>query len=64
MEEFYFLDSASQVKDVNRHIGADLHAFQNTYNVYDFDKQEDLGDFRCLELSDLLEEIKEMGSIR
>lgn len=58
MYEFYELESSTQIKDVNESMVADLRAFSETYNVYDFEKQEDVGDFYCLELEDLLKEIK------
>ena len=58
MYQFYELESATQTKDVNDHMVADLTAFSETYNVYDYEKQEDIGEFYCLELEDLLEEIK------
>ena len=59
--EFYELESATQVKDVNEHMVADLNIFSESYNVYDYEKQEDVGDFYELELADLLEEIKNQG---
>lgn len=55
--EFYELESTTQSKDVNDHMVADLTIFSDTYNVYDYEKQEDVGSFYCLELEDLLEEI-------
>jgi len=55
--EFYELESATQIKTVNDHMVADLNIFSETYNVYDYEKQEDVGSFYCLELEDLLEEI-------
>ena len=57
MYEFYELESATQMKDVNDHMVADLNTFSETYNVYDYEKQEDVGEFYELELKDLLEEI-------
>ena len=56
--ELYELESATQIKDVNDHMVADLRIFSETYNVYDYEKQEDVGEFCCIELEDLLEEIK------
>ena len=53
MYEFYELESTRQskdVNDVNDHMVADLNVFSDTYNVYDYDKQEDVGEFYCLEL--------------
>lgn len=57
MYEFYELESAIQIKDVNDHMVADLNIFSELYNVYDYEKEEDVGSFYCLELEDLLEEI-------
>lgn len=61
MYEFFELKSAVQVKDVNEHMVADLNIFSESYNVYDYEKQEDVGNFYELELADLLEEIKNQG---
>ena len=58
MYDFYELDSAIQVKEVNDHMVADLNIFSELYNVYDYNKEEDVGSFYCLELEDLLEEIE------
>ena len=58
MCEFFELESATQIKDVNENMGADLNAFSETYSVYDYEKQEDVGEYYCLELEDLLEEIE------
>ena len=57
MYEFYELESATQIKTVNDHMSADLSIFSEMYNVYNYEKQEDVGSFYCLELEDLLEEI-------
>jgi hypothetical protein len=58
--EFYQLESATQMKIVNDHMVADLNIFSDIYNVYDYEKQEDVGSFYCFELADLLEEINNM----
>lgn len=58
--EFYELESATQMKDVNDHMVADVSIFSETYNVYDYEKQEDVGSFYDFELEDLLEEINNM----
>ena len=57
---FYGLESTTQVKTVNDHMVADLTIFSEMYNVYDYDKCDDIGSFYCLELEDLLEEIDNM----
>lgn len=53
----YELESLTQMKDVNDHMVADINLFSETYNVYDYKKQEDVGEFYHIELEDLLEEI-------
>lgn len=58
MYEFYDLESMTQHKPISENLVADLNALSETYNVYDYDKQEDVGEFYCLELEDLLEEIQ------
>lgn len=60
MYEFYELESTRQSKDVNEYMVADLSIFSDTYNVYDYKKQEDVGEFYCLELEDLLKEIENL----
>lgn len=57
MYDLYDLESATQIKDVNEHMCADLRAFFETYTVYDYEKGEDVGEFYHIELEDLLEEI-------
>lgn len=58
--DFYELESATQMKEVNDHMVADITIFSDSYNVYDYDKQEDIGSFYDIELEDLLEEINNM----
>lgn len=60
MYEFYELANTRQSKDVNENMVADLTIFSDTYNVYDYEKQEDVGEFYCLELEDLLKEIEKI----
>ena len=60
MYEFYELESATQHKTINEHMVADLNIFSELYNVYDYEKEEDIGSFYCLELEDLLEEINNL----
>ncbi len=56
--QFYELESATQIKNVNDHMSADLNIFSELYDVYDYDKCDTVGSFYCLELKDLLEEIE------
>lgn len=58
--DFYELESTTQMKDVNDHMVADVTIFSDSYNVYDYEKQEDVGSFYDFELEDLLEEINNM----
>lgn len=58
MYQFYELESATQIKSVNDNMVADLNAFTETYDVYDYEKEESIGSFYCVELADLLEEIQ------
>lgn len=58
--DFHELESATQMKEVNDHMVADVTIFSDSYNVYDYEKQEDVGSFYDLELEDLLEEINNM----
>ena len=58
--KFYELESATQMKDVNDSMVADLSIFSDTYTVYDYVNQKDVGEFYCVELEDLLEEIKNL----
>lgn len=57
--EFYELESTMQSKEVNDHMFANMTIFSEMYDVYDYEKQEDVGSFYCLELEDLLKEIEE-----
>lgn len=56
--EFYELENVTQTKTINENMVADLNAFSDTYNIYDYEKQDDVGEFYCLELEDLLKEIE------
>ena len=58
--DFYELESATQMKGVNDHMVADVTIFSDSYNVYDYENQEDVGSFYDFELEDLLEEINNM----
>lgn len=58
MYELYELESMTQMKDVSDTMVADINLFSELYNVYDYEKQEDVGEFYHIELEDLLEEIK------
>ena len=56
--QFYELESTMQSKEVNDTCFANMTIFSEMYDVYDYEKQEDVGSFYCLELKDLLEEIE------
>lgn len=57
--DFYELESAMQSKKVNDHMFAYMTIFSDMYDVYDYERQEDVGSFYCVELEDLLKEIEE-----
>lgn len=57
--DFLTLESVYQYKDITDKLTADIHCFSETYSVYDNEKQEEIGEFYCLEKEDLLKEIKE-----
>lgn len=59
-QEIFELDSVIQCKYFDEHYVADINIFSETYNVYDTDKCEDVGDFYEMEVSDLLESITEV----
>lgn len=56
-QEIFELDSVIQCKHFGEHYVVDINIFSETYNVYDTDKCEDVGDFYEIEVSDLLESI-------
>lgn len=58
--DLFSIESAYQNKEVNENMVADLNAFTELYSVYDYEKQDTVGDFYCLELKDLLEEIESL----
>ena len=57
--DFLTLESIYQHKPITDTLEADINCFSECYNVYDYDKQEEIGEFYCLEKEDLLKEIKE-----
>jgi hypothetical protein len=61
VEELFELDSVMQCKYFGEHYVADINIFSETYNVYDTDKCEDVGNFYEMEVSDLLNSITELG---
>ena len=56
------LENATQIKDVNETMYANLNAFSEAYMVYDYEKQEEVGYFYESELEVLLNEIAEQES--
>lgn len=57
--DFLTLESIYQHKTITDILEADICCFSECYNIYDYDKQEDIGEFCYLEKEDLLKEIKE-----
>lgn len=52
------LESETQLKDVNETMVAHLRAFSESYEVYDFVNQKEVGYFYTLELEELLKQIE------
>jgi hypothetical protein len=60
VEEIFGLDSVMQCKYFGEHYVADINIFSETYNVYDTDKCEDVGDFYDIEVAEVLKSIHEL----
>jgi hypothetical protein len=60
VEEIFELDSVIQCKYFGEHYVADVNIFSETYNVYDTDKCEDVGDFYDIEVAEVLKSIHEL----
>ena len=58
-ESFFELENWIQSKMINDRYGADINLLSETYPVYDYEKQEDVGYFYELEVEDLLNQINE-----
>lgn len=58
--DFLTLESIYQSKDITDILTADIHCFSECYNVYDYEKQEEIGEFYCLEKEDLLKELNKI----
>lgn len=56
--KFYDMESLSQSKDINDCMTATMNIFYEGYDVYDYDKQCDVGQFYDIDVEDLLSEIK------
>lgn len=55
--EFMELESMTQHKAVTDNMCADIYLMRELYTVYDYEKQEEVGEFYEVELEDLLEAI-------
>ena len=58
-EAFFELENWIQSKMLNDKYGADINLLSETYSVYDYEKQENVGDFYEREVEDLLNQINE-----
>ena len=58
-ESFFELENWIQSKIINDRYSADIDLLSETYSVYDYEKQEDVGYFYALEVEDLLNQINE-----
>lgn len=47
--------------NITDYLVADLRWYSDTYTVYDYDKQEDVGEYYEIEMEDLIERLKEDG---
>lgn len=56
-DDLFYLESVTQIKDINDRYFAEINLFREEYNVYDSEKQEDVGEFYVLEAADLLKDI-------
>lgn len=55
--EFYELESMSQHKYITDTLVADINLMDEYYNVYDYEHDEDVGEFYEIEIKDVLPEI-------
>ena len=59
MYELLNLESVTQSKPINDHLVADIDIFEETYAVYDTEKQEEVGYYYESEVEDLLKLLEE-----
>lgn len=55
--EFYELESMMQYKHITNTLAADINLMSEGYSVYDYERDEDLGEFYEIEIKDALPEI-------
>ena len=55
--EFYELESMFQHKDITNTLAADINLMSEGYSVYDYEHDNDLGEFYEIEIKDALPEI-------
>lgn len=63
LEDIYELEFYPSVEIPNTSMVADLKWHDECYSVYDYDKQDDCGEYYCTEMDDLIKELKEGGFI-
>ena len=61
LDDFFSLDSWYDFKPINDRYTADINGLSDSYNVYDNETQDDIGEYYDLEAYDLLEHLKEDG---
>jgi len=57
-DDLFYLESMTQMKDINDRYVADINLFREGYDVYDTEKQDSIGEFYELETDDLLKRIE------
>lgn len=57
-DDLYYLESITQMKDINDRYVADINLFRECYDVYDTETQDSVGEFFTLEVEDLLKELE------
>lgn len=57
--EFYELESMIQHKNITSTLIADINLMDECYNVYDYEHDDDLGEFYEIAIKDVLPEIRE-----
>ena len=61
-ESFFELDSWIQSKTINDRYSADIDLMSEIYSIYDYEKQENIGEFYDIEIDDILKQINEQNN--
>ena len=62
-EEILYLESATQCIDINDQYTADVNLFSETYDVWDYVNEQDVGTYYAIEKADLLADIKKATEV-